>query len=225
MAPVAVAWSGGKDCAVALEALRGSGAEVSRLFTTVNEAHDRSTMHGVRPALHERQAAALGLPIDLVRLPADPSNETYERIMAGLHRRYRQRGIDRVAFADLFLEDVRAYREGRLADTGLEGVWPLWGRDTEALARSVVERGYRAVVVAADAEVFDETWVGRAFDGAFLAELPAGVDPCGERGEFHTFVRDGPGFEHPVAVEVGRTVTRPVGDGAFHYADLRPADG
>ena len=224
MAGVVVAWSGGKDAAMALREVRAEGVPVEALLTTVSEAHDRSSMHGVRRSLHERQAEALGLPLDVVALPPEPSNETYERAMARATHRYRERGIERVVFGDLVLEDVRAYREARLAGTGLEGWWPLWGRDTDALARAFLDAGFEALVVAADADAFDVDAVGRPYDAAFLEALPDGVDPCGEHGAFHTFVRDGPGFEHPVTVRVGETVTRPVGDGAFHYADLLPAD-
>lgn len=227
MATVVVAWSGGKDCAVALDELRGrDDVEIGGLLTTVSREHDRSTMHGVRRELHERQAAALELPIDLVRLPPEPSNETYEEVMARAYERCRDRGVDRVAFADLFLEDVRAYRAAQLSGTGIEGCWPLWGRDTADLAAAFLDAGFRATVVAADASVFDPGAVGVPFDDAFLADRPPEVDPCGEHGEFHTFVWDGPPFEAPVPVEVGETVTRPVGDGTFHYADLlSAADG
>lgn len=226
MATVVVAWSGGKDCAVALDELRGhDDVEIAALLTTVNREHDRSTMHGVRRELHERQAAALDLPIDLVSLPPEPSNETYESTMAEVHEQYRARGVDRVVFADLFLEDVRGYREAQLSGTGLEGWWPLWGRDTADLARAFLDAGFRATVVAADASVVDETAVGVPFDDDFLASLPPTVDPCGEHGEFHTFVWDGPPFETPVPIEVGETVTRAVGDGEFHFADLQLAEG
>lgn len=219
----ALAWSGGKDCALALFELQQAGTAVDELLTTINRAHDRSSMHGVRRSVYERQAAGLGLPINLVPLPPEPSNETYERVMARELEGYLDRGFDRVVFADIFLEDVRTYRENQLADSGLRGCWPLWGRDTVDLAAAFLDAGFEAIVVAADSEVFDETIVGRAFDADFLDALPPDVDPCGEHGEFHTFVRDGPVFEEPVPVTIGETVTRPVGDGAFHYADLQLA--
>lgn len=224
MTGAVVAWSGGKDCALALNELRTDGVRVAALLTTVNRAHDRSTMHGVRRALHERQAAALGLPVNLVELPPEPSNDAYERVMAREHARLEGAGVDRVVFADLHLEDVRAYREEQLAGTDLEGWWPLWGRDPADVVDAFLDRRYEAVVVAADAAVFEPSAVGRPFDRRFLDDLPAGVDPAGEDGEFHTFVHDGPGFDRPVPVEVGETVTRPVGDGDFHYADLVAAD-
>lgn len=223
MDEVVVAWSGGKDCALALAELQGDGVDVHELLTTVDRETGRSTMHGVRRGLHEQQAAALGLPINLVELPPEPDNETYEAIMARELDRYRRRGVDRVVFADVFLEDVRSYREDQLEGTELEGWWPLWGRDTTAITEAFLDRGFEAIVVAADADLFDASAVGRPFDEEFLRELPADVDPCGEHGEFHTFVRNAPIFEEPVPVEVGETVTRPVGDGEFHYADLRLA--
>lgn len=193
---------------------------VEELLTTVNRRYGRSTMHGVRRGLYERQAEALALPITFVSLPSAPSNETYERIMGRVVADYADRGVRQLVFADIFLEDVRAYREERLDGSVVEGRWPLWGRDTAALVDQVIDAGFEAVVVAADAEIFDESMVGRSLDSDFLASLPPDVDPCGEHGEFHSFVWDGPVFESPVPVEVGETVTRPVGDGAFQYADL-----
>lgn len=221
MSGVVVSWSGGKDSAMALHALREADVEIEALLTTVSSATDRTLSHGVRRSVQERQVESLGLPLDVVTLPPEPSNEAYERVMNRAMRRHRERGVERIVYADLFLEDVRAYREERLDDTGLEGWWPLWGRDTTALAREFLDAGFRAIVVAADTEPFDSDAVGRAFDDDFLTDLPAGVDPCGERGAFHTFVHDGPGFDGPVPIEVGETVTRSVGDGEFHYADLR----
>ncbi len=225
MDEVVLAWSGGKDCSFALAELRAAGVNAVELLTTINVEHDRSTMHGVRRSLHERQAAALGRPIRFVELPPEPDNETYEAAMARELDRYRRRGIGRVVFADVFLEDVRRYREDQLEGTELEGWWPLWNRDTAALAEAFVDRGFEAVVVAADAELLDASAVGRRFDREFLRGLPPDVDPCGEHGEFHTFVHNGPIFEEPVPVEVGETVTQPVGEGEFHYADIRLASG
>jgi diphthamide synthase (EF-2-diphthine--ammonia ligase) len=145
--------------------------------------------------------------------------------MAAELERCRDRGIDRVVFGDIALTDVRAYREDRLAGSGLAGCWPLWERDPTALVEAVVAAGVRAVTVAVDADVLDEGFLGRPLDGDFLADLPDGVDPAGEHGEFHTFVWDDPGFETAVSYEPGETVTRPVGDGEFHYLDLLPGDG
>jgi len=221
MPPSALAWSGGKDAAYALSVRLEDDPPVE-LFTTINTEHDRSTMHGVRRELYERQAAALDLPITLLELPPEPGNDEYERIVEAHLQRYAERGIQRVVFGDLQLEDVRAYREERLADTGIDGEWPIWGRDTARVARSIVDAGVEAVVVAADAEALERSVLGRRYDESFLADLPPEVDPCGENGEFHTFVVDGPGFERPVGFEVGETVTRTIGDGEFHFVDLLP---
>ncbi|MFC4358094.1 ATP-binding protein [Halobium salinum] len=219
--PTVLSWSGGKDAAVALEALRDDPAvRVTGLLTTVSAATDRTTMHGVRPELIEAQADALSLPLRTVELPADPSNDEYEARMRAVHDELAGEGVERVAFGDLYLEDVRAYRESNLADAALDGVWPLWGRDTGELAREFVDRGFRAIVVCVDGSVLDASFVGREYDASLLADLPDGVDPCAENGEFHTFVVGGPGFDSAVGVERGETVTRDVQGSAFHYQDL-----
>ncbi|WP_458185896.1 Dph6-related ATP pyrophosphatase [Haladaptatus sp. NG-WS-4] len=213
-----LSWSGGKDAAFALYELGRD--DVSELLTTISE-NGRSSMHGVRRELYERQADSLGLPIRFVELPEDCSNEEYESRMATVMADYASSGIDRIAFADLYLEDVRSYREKRLAETEIEGVWPLWERDTADQIRSFLDAGFRATVVAVDGSTLDTSFAGRDLDTGFLADLSDDVDPCGENGEFHTFVRDGPVFDVPVSVEVGKTVTRRVGDGEYHYCDLR----
>ncbi len=210
-----LSWSGGKDAAFALFELD----TVAELLTTISE-NGRSSMHGVRRELYEKQAERLGVPIRFVELPEDCSNEEYESRMATVMADYESRGTDRIAFADLYLEDVRAYREERLAETEIDGVWPLWGRDTDEQIRAFLDAGFQATVVAVDGSKLDSSFAGRELDTAFLADLPDDVDPCGENGEFHTFVWDGPVFDAPVSVEVGKTVTRNVGDGEFHYCDL-----
>lgn len=229
-----VSWSGGKDAAFALWTLTdpdydlladlsiedGDAVEVVELLTTVNEQYDRSTMHGVRRSLYERQAKALGYPIRFVTLPAEPSNDEYESIMADITREYCERSVDRICFADLYLEDVRSYREKRFADVSIDGYWPIWGLDTRAVAETFLEAGFAATVVTVNGEILDESFAGRPFDAEFLADLPDDVDPCGENGEFHTFVHDGPIFETSVPVETGAIVTRSSGDTPFHYADL-----
>lgn len=215
-----LSWSSGKDAAHALHRLRQQGeVEVVGLLTTVNPAFDRVAMHGVREGLLEAQAEAAGLPLWKVPLPWPCSNEAYEAAMAGACDRAAAEGITVVAFGDLFLEDVRAYREARLAGTGLAPVFPLWGADTAALAGEMVASGLKATLVCIDPAALDAGFAGRAFDAALLAELPPGVDPCGERGEFHTFAWDGPMFAHPVPVAAGEVVTR----NGFVYADLVPA--
>ena len=220
-----LSWSGGKDAAYALFALDGTAIHVEELLTTVSESTDRSTMHGVRRALYEEQGSALGLPITIVALPDDPSNEEYEAIMNDRMARYADSGIDRVVFGDLFLEDVRSYRQERLRNTPLDGSWPLWGTDTNQFIRAFLDAGFEAIVVAADADHFDQEVTGRTIDESFLADLPSAVDPAGEYGEFHTFVCDGPPFETPVRVTTGDRVTRSVGrDTTMHYCDLLPVE-
>ena len=215
-----LSWSGGKDAAYALDEMRrDEDVTVEGLLTTVAADTGRSSMHGVRRELYERQAAALGLPIEFVELPSDPTNEAYERAMAAVIEEYANSGIECIAFADLLLDDVRAYREEQLSDTDIDGYWPLWGRNTTELAADFADR-FAATVVSVDGDPFDRSFAGRAFDAAFLADLPDEVDPCGENGEFHTFARDGPIFDEPVDVTTGETVTRPVGDGEFHYCEL-----
>ena len=225
MTATVVSWSGGKDAAYALYTLEGTNADVVELLTTISEEFDRSSMHGVRRTLYERQAAAIGLPIDCVSLPPEPTNEAYDEVMAEIMEHYRERGVRRVVFGDLCLEDIRAYREDRLSETGVDGHWPIWGRDTTEFAQEFLDAGFEAIVVTVDGERLGESFAGRAYDESFLADLPADVDPAGENGEFHTFVRDGPIFDEPVAVEIGETVARPVGDGEYFFTDLLPVDG
>lgn len=221
-----LSWSGGKDASYALREMIDSGVEPVELLTTVSADTGRSSMHGVRRDLYERQAAALDLPIKFVEIPDDASNDEYESAMAEATAEYEQRGVERIAFADLYLEDVRAYREERLADTGIEGYWPIWGRDTDDVIREFLDAGFEAVVVAVDGEALDASFAGRSLDADFLADLPDGVDPCGEDGEFHTFVSDGPIFDRAVPVDRGERVTREVGpdDAPIHYCDLLSVD-
>lgn len=216
-----LAWSGGKDAALALRELRADpDRRVHALFTTVSADTGRTTMHGLDPALVEAQAASLSLPVRVVDLPADASNEAYERRMAAVHREFAAEGVDAVAFGDVFLEDVRDYRESNLADGPLEGRWPLWGRDTDALARASVE-AFDARVACVDGAALDRSFACRRYDADFLDALPDDVDPCAERGEFHTVVVDGPGFASPVAVDAAGVVAREVDGREFYYCDLR----
>lgn len=217
--PVVLAFSGGKDSSLTLHELRRDDRfEVARLVTTVTAGYDRISMHGVRRSLLHRQAASIGLPLTEVTIPPRASNEVYERAMGEAFVRFRKDGIRRIAFGDLFLEDVRNYRLRQLEALGLECVFPLWGRPTAALARAFVDNGFRARIVCLDPAAVDPSFAGRAFDDAFLADLPESVDPCGENGEFHTFVFDGPIFRRPLAVSVGEVVER---DG-FWFCDLLP---
>jgi len=218
---VLLSWSSGKDSAWSLAVLRERGVEVAGLLTTFNEQAGRVAMHAVRRELVERQSAAARLPLWPVPLPWPCSNEAYESLMAGVVRRARDEGFTHVAFGDLFLQEIRDYRVRQLAGSGLEPIFPLWGTpaDTPALARRMLAAGLAAVLTCVDPAQLDGRFVGRRFDAALLAELPAGVDPCGERGEFHSFCFDGPMFDAPIAFEPGESVTR---DG-FCFADLRPA--
>jgi uncharacterized protein (TIGR00290 family) len=215
-----LSWSTGKDSAWALQELRQQpDAEVAALLTTVNAAFGRVSMHGVREILLEAQAAALGLPLVKVFIPYPCPNETYERAMSEAIAQARAAGITHLAFGDLYLEDVRRYRERMLAGTGIVPWFPLWGQDTTALAVQMVAAGLRAVVSCVDPSQLAAEFAGRQFDAEFLRGLPPQADPCGERGEFHTFAYAGPMFRAPVAVSVGEIVTR---DG-FVFADLLPA--
>jgi uncharacterized protein (TIGR00290 family) len=218
--PVLLAWSSGKDSAWSLHVLRQRpDVEVVGLLTTVNRVHDRVAMHAVRRTLLEAQAGAAGLPLAMVPIPSPCSNAEYEQAMAAAVERARAAGVRGVAFGDLFLEDVRQYRERQMAQTGLELLFPLWQRPTDALAREMLAGGLRATLTCVDPRVLPASFAGRPFDASLLADLPPGVDPCGEKGEFHTFAWDGPMFREPVRVRAGEVVAR---DG-FVFADLLPA--
>ena len=199
----ALSWSGGKDSALTLWTLRGEGIEPEALITTVTDAYDRISMHGVRRELLARQAEEIGAPLVEVRIPAGCVNDVYEQRMARAFASAPLSDVEAVAFGDLFLEDVRAYREERLGANGMRGLFPLWGRDTAALAREFIAAGFEATIVCLDPRALDPSFAGRAYDERLLADLPVGVDPCGENGEFHTFVHAGPIFTEPIACEPG----------------------
>lgn len=218
---VLVSWSSGKDAAWMLHSLQTthSGA-VAGLLTTTNAQFDRVAMHGVRREVLEAQARAAGLPLHVVPLPWPCSNEDYERLMGDAVAGFVRDGFTHVAFGDLFLDDVRRYREERLAGTGLTPLFPLWRLSSTAdLAREMIAGGLRATLSTVDPRVLDVSFAGRTFDHALLADLPSTVDPCGENGEFHSCVWDGPMFAQPLPVSVHETVTR---DG-FAFADIRLA--
>ncbi len=216
---ILVSWSSGKDAAWMLHALREADpGAVAGLLTTTNGAFDRVAMHGVRRTVLEAQAAAAQLPLHVVPLPWPCSNDDYERLMRQAVAGFVRDGVTHVAFGDLFLDEVRQYRVDRLAGTGLTPLFPLWKTtDTRTLAETMIDGGLRAGLATVDPRVLDPAFAGRAFDRALLAELPPGVDPCGENGEFHTCVWDGPMFTGPLPVVAGEVVTR---DG-FVFADLR----
>lgn len=213
-------WSGGKDSALALyETQRAGRFAVAALLTTMADDVDRVCMHGVRRALLEQQAAALGLPLDLVYVPGSPTNAAYEARMEASLKAHQARGIRQVAFGDIFLEDLKAYRDRNLAGLGMTGVYPLWKRDSRELMADFIRLGFRAAVACVDTRALPESFVGRTIDDSFLRDLPPAVDACGENGEFHSFVFDGPNFLRPVDFALGE---RHVADG-FCYQDLVPA--
>jgi uncharacterized protein (TIGR00290 family) len=215
-----LSWSSGKDSAWALHVLRSMPRlEVIGLFTTLNEAFGRVAMHGIRRDMVEAQAHAAGLPLDVIPIPSPCSNAEYERRMGEFVRKARSKGVEVMAFGDLFLEDIRAYREANLAGTGITPVFPVWRSDTRELANEMIGAGLRARLACLDPRRIHGDFAGREFDATLLADLPEGVDPCGENGEFHTFVYDGPMFSRPVAIECRGSVER---DG-FVFADLVPS--
>lgn len=217
--PVVVSWSSGKDCAFALHQVRTKGdLEIVGLLTTLNQENDRVAMHGVRKELLQRQLDALGLPAEMVMLPMPCDNETYKRLVGGRVEALRERGVQQVVFGDLFLEDIRQYREEQMQGSGLEPIFPLWMRDTKQLSREMVESGLRAVVTCVDQRALSSDYVGLQYDHDFLDGLPPGVDPCGENGEFHTVVVDGPMFSECISVQVGEKVYH----GDFAFADVVP---
>jgi uncharacterized protein (TIGR00290 family) len=215
-----IAWSSGKDSAWALYETRQAGEfDIVGALTTVTDTFDRVSMHGVREELLHAQLDAAGLPAVVVRIPYPCPNEIYERKMAAAMREGKARGITHVIFGDLYLEDVRVYREARLKDIGIVPVFPLWQRPTAGLAREMIGAGVEAHLATVDLKTLPASFAGRRFDASLLDALPGGADPCGENGEFHSFVSAGPMLTRKIAVEVGETVER---DG-FAYADLLPA--
>ena len=215
-----LSWSSGKDSAWSLQVLRSDPRyEVVALLTTITREFDRVAMHGVRRELLEAQAAAAALPLWKLEIPTPCSNEDYDAVMRSAVERAVAEQIECIAFGDLFLEDIRRYREDRLAGSGLEPVFPLWQKPTDALAREMIDGGLRARISCVDPRALTADFAGREFDAVLLRDLPAAVDPCGERGEFHTFAYAGPMFEHAIAIETGETVER---DG-FVFTDLLAA--
>jgi uncharacterized protein (TIGR00290 family) len=214
-----VSWSSGKDSAYSLHEARRLGmAEIAGVLITVSEAYDRVAMHGTRNSLLDRQIAALGLPAIKVPIPAHCPNETYEARMAAACAQIKEQGVEHIVFGDLFLEDIRAYRIAKLAQAGMAPLFPLWLRDTKALAREMIASGLETWLSCIDPRKLDKSFAGARFDEAMLARLPEGIDPCGENGEFHTAVTAGPMFAAPIGVIVGEIVER---DG-FVFADIVP---
>jgi len=213
-------WSGGKDSAMSLYELRkGRNYEIMALLTSVTEDYDRISMHGVRRILLERQADSLGLPLEELYITKNSSNEEYEAKLKDKLLQYKNRGVSSVVFGDIFLEDLRKYRENNLAQVGMKGIFPIWKRDTTELAHAFIDLDFKAVITCVDLNSLDGKFAGRYFDNQFLSELPANVDPCGENGEFHSFVYDGPIFHERIRFRRGKVVLR---DNRFYFCDLVP---
>jgi uncharacterized protein (TIGR00290 family) len=220
MEKILFTWSGGKDSALALYELQKSRQfEIAALITTVTTDYDRISMHGVRNVLLKQQVESLGLPLETIQISKESSNQEYEAKISDIFKLYREKGVFSVAFGDIFLADLRKYREDNLAKVGLKGLFPLWKRDTEDLALKFIELGFKAVISCVDSEFLDRSFAGRAFDKKFLSDLPENVDPCGENGEFHSFVFDGPIFRDKILYEEGNIVLR---NNRFYYCDLLP---
>ena len=213
-----MAWSGGKDSAMALARIRaGSEYRVSALLTTVTTTYDRISMHGVRRSLLRKQVDAVGMDLEEVAISANSSNEEYEAGMAKALAKHRDLGVTAVVFGDIFLEDLRRYREEKLGQLDLRCIFPLWKLDTRQLARSFIAAGFKAVTTCVDTQAIGKEFVGRQIDEAFLSELPPSADPCGENGEFHSFVYDGPIFKCRIPFTLGERTLR---DERFSYCDL-----
>jgi uncharacterized protein (TIGR00290 family) len=220
MRKVLFTWSGGKDSALALyELQRKHDHEIVALLTTLTEDYDRVSMHGVRSILLEHQVNSLGLPIEKVYLPKDSCNEAYEAKMSEVLQKYLGLGVSSVVFGDIFLEDLRKYREDNLSRIGMKALFPIWKRDTAELAHEFIGLGFKAIVTCIDSNVLDKKFVGRLFDRELLSDFPSTIDPCGENGEFHTFVYDGPIFQKRVSHLKGEVVLR---ENRYWYCDLIP---
>jgi len=216
-----MAWSSGKDSSMALARLKADeNIEVVALLTTVSEEYSRICMHGVRTTLLEAQAAATGLPLEKVPVLPKADNAAYDAVMHKTLCKYKDLGVEAVAFGDLFLEDIRKYREERLSLAGLHGIFPLWGEDTTGLSRSFIKNGFKAIITCVDTKALDKNFAGMDYGAAFLGALPKTVDPCGENGEFHTFCYSGPVFSWPIEFTHGESVLR---DDRFYYHDLLEA--
>ncbi len=216
---VVISWSGGKDSSLALHEIMKTDVDVKGLLTTITKDYDRISMHGVRRELLRQQAMSVGLPLYEVSIPKDAGNEIYEKETESvLLRLKKSNSVSAVVFGDLFLQDIREYREKLLGRVGLDCIFPIWRKDTKKLAYQFIENGFRAIVCTVDPKKLDKQFCGVEFDGSFLSEIPEAVDPCGENGEFHTFVYDGPIFKDRLRVSIGETVER----NGFYFADIFP---
>lgn len=218
--PVVLSWSGGKDCSFALyEMQKDPSFRIKGLLTTLSRVYDRISMHGVRRELLEMQVRETGQKLNMIFLPEKPDNETYQRLMHEKMQEYTAEGIKHIAFADLFVEDIKAYREEQMKKAGMQAVFPLWRRNTSKLALEFIDKGFKAIVSCVDTTQLHTSFAGRQYNKNFLDALPAGVDPCGENGEFHTFVYDGPLFKNSLKIKTGDMELR---DQRFYFCDLKP---
>jgi uncharacterized protein (TIGR00290 family) len=217
---ILLAWSGGKDSALALyEIKKRRDLEIVSLITTITEDYDRVSMHGVRRVLLESQAESLGIPLYKIFISKSSSDEEYGHKMKEMLTRFSSLGVSSVVFGDIFLEDLRKFREKQLSKVGMKGIFPLWKKNTLELAHAFINLGFRAIVTSTDSKVLHRKFVGREIDEKFLAQIPPSVDPCGENGEFHTFVFSGPIFKKRLLFRVGKVVLR---ENRFYYCDLEP---
>ncbi|MEE9174771.1 MAG: diphthine--ammonia ligase [Thermodesulfobacteriota bacterium] len=217
---ILISWSGGKDSSLALyEIQKSRDYEVAALITTITSDYDRVSMHGLRTILLDEQASSLNIPLEKIFISKNASNDEYESRLKEVLLKYKQLGIRDVVFGDLFLEEIKKYREDLLGKIGMECVFPIWKRDTVKLAKKFIELGFKAITVCVDSNVLGKEFAGREFDEHFLDDLPKAIDPCGENGEFHTFVYDGPVFNTPISHELGEIVLK---DERFYYCDILP---
>ena len=217
MEPVVFSWSGGKDSVLALFLLNREKFNVRTLITSISEEYIRVSMHGVRKELLEKQANSIGIPVITISLPKETTNEEYEKIMKREMLYFKSHRIYHVVFGDIFLEDIRNYRESNLSKIGMKAMFPLWKKDTMELAQNFINLGFKAIITSIDSKFLDGSFVGKIFDRDFLDSLPPNVDPCGENGEFHSFVFDGPIFSYPIKFQKGEIVFR---ENRFYYIDL-----
>jgi uncharacterized protein (TIGR00290 family) len=218
--PLVVSWSGGKDSTLALhEILNNRNYEIHSLITTVTEGYDRISIHGVRNELLEKQVLSIGIPLSKVSIPKDSKNEQYESALKKVLLKFKNEGINEIVFGDIFLEDVKKYRDELLNKLDMKGVYPIWKKDSKELARKFIELGFKAVTTCVDSQQIHKIFVGREYDSEFLNDLPNSADHCGENGEFHTFVYDGPLFDKKIDFTKGEIVFR---DDRFYYCDLLP---
>jgi uncharacterized protein (TIGR00290 family) len=218
MKKIILSWSGGKDSAMALyELLKDSAYEVVSLLTVVTKDYGRISMHGVREELLDLQAASIGLPLEKIYITKDSGNNEYELLMKETLVRYKNIGVEAVAFGDIFLEELRKYREKRLGEVDMQAIFPMWKRDTRQIANTFIDLGFKTTTTCVDSKTLGERFAGRLFDKEFLSDLPKNVDPCGENGEFHSFVHDGPIFRKPIRCSIGETVLR---DERYYFTDM-----